>query len=55
MGKVTLTIDGRAVTVEEGTTVLQAARGLGIEIPTLCHVEGLEPAAACFLCSVQIK
>jgi formate dehydrogenase major subunit len=55
MSTVTLTIDGRVTTVEKGTTVLEAARGLGIEIPTLCHVEGLPPAAACFLCSVQIE
>ena len=52
---VTLTIDGRGVTVERGRSVLDAARSLGIEIPTLCHVSGLEPASACFLCSVQVE
>jgi formate dehydrogenase major subunit len=55
MSDVTLTIDGREITVERGVTVLEAARRLGIEIPTLCHVEGLEPAAACFLCCVQVE
>ncbi len=55
MGAVTLTIDGRAVTVEKGTTLLGAARSIGIEIPTLCHVEGLEPSASCFLCCVQVE
>ena len=55
MSVVTLTIDGREVTVEQGTTVLQAARGLGITIPTLCLVEGIEPVAACYLCSVQVE
>ena len=55
MGAVTLTIDGRAIAVEPGTTVLEAARALGIEIPTLCHIEGIEPAAACFLCCVQVE
>jgi formate dehydrogenase major subunit len=50
-----LTIDGRTVRVEAGTTVLQAARATGIAIPTMCHVEGLEPAASCFLCAVQIE
>jgi formate dehydrogenase major subunit len=55
MADVTLTIDGREVTVERGTTVLEAARSLGITIPTLCHVEGIEPVAACFLCSVQVE
>src|SRR3974390_1063053 len=48
------TIDGRVVEVEEGTTILEAARRLGIRIPTLCHVEDFPPAASCFLCAVQI-
>ena len=55
MSTVTLTIDGRRTTVEEGTTVLEAARGLGIQIPTLCHVKGFEPSASCFLCTVQVE
>lgn len=52
---VRLTINGRGIEVPEGTTLLEAARQLGIEIPTLCHVEGLEPASSCFLCCVQIE
>jgi len=52
---VTLTIDGRRITVEPGTTVLGAAKWLGIRIPTLCHVPGIEPASSCFLCAVQIE
>ena len=55
MGGVRLTIDGREVTVEPGATVLDAAREIGVEIPTLCHVEGLEPVSACFLCCVQVE
>ena len=55
MDTVTLTIDGHEVTVERGTTVLAAARRLGVHIPTLCHVKGLEPSASCFLCSVQVE
>ena len=55
MGMLTLTIDGRAVTVDQGTTVLDAARRLGIDIPTLCHIKGLEPVSSCFLCCVQIE
>ncbi len=55
MASVTLTIDRRQVSVEPGTTVLAAARRLGIEIPTLCFVEGFEPVASCFLCAVQIE
>jgi formate dehydrogenase major subunit len=54
MTSVELTIDGRPITVAPGTTILAAARTLGISIPTLCHVEGLEPSASCFLCAVQI-
>jgi formate dehydrogenase major subunit len=52
---VTLTIDGRPVSVEEGTTILAAAQRLGIRIPTLCYVPGIEPAASCFMCAVEIE
>ena len=55
MPMVTLTIDGRRVSVEPGTTVLDAAQWLGIRIPTMCHVPGIEPAASCFVCAVQIE
>ena len=50
-----LIVDGREIEVPEGSTVMEAARRLGIPIPTLCHVEGLEPASSCFLCCVQIE
>jgi formate dehydrogenase major subunit len=52
---VTITIDGRPVSVPPGTTILSAARELGLSIPTLCHVEGFEPSASCFLCAVEIE
>ena len=52
---ITLTIDGRRVTVEPGATVLDAAKWLGIRIPTMCHVPGIEAAASCFVCAVQIE
>lgn len=52
---VRLTIDGRETSVEEGATILDAARRLGIRIPTLCHVENFPPAASCFLCAVQVE
>jgi len=51
---ITLTINGLQVTVEKGTTVLEAARFLGFPIPTLCHMDGLEPYGACRLCVVEI-
>lgn len=50
---VKLTIDGREVEVEEGATVLQAARRLGIEISTLCYHEALMPYGACRVCLVE--
>jgi formate dehydrogenase major subunit len=50
-----LTIDGRRIEVEAGATVLEAATRLGIRIPTLCHVPGIEPASSCFLCAVRIE
>ncbi|MGO4884266.1 MAG: FAD-dependent oxidoreductase [Bryobacteraceae bacterium] len=52
---ISLTIDGRRISVEAGTTVLDAAKWLGIRIPTMCHVPGIEPASSCFLCAVQIE
>jgi len=50
-----ITINGRPLEVAEGTTILQAARGLGIEIPALCHLEGIEPRTSCFVCVVKVK
>ena len=52
---VTLTIDGREVAVPPGTTVLEAARRAGIEIPSLCYQEKLLPAGLCRLCLVEIE
>jgi bidirectional [NiFe] hydrogenase diaphorase subunit len=51
---VTLKINNLEVSVEEGTTILEAARFLGFPIPTLCHMEGLTPYGACRLCVVEI-
>lgn len=51
---VTLTINGLKATVEEGTTILEAAKYIGFPIPTLCHMEGLSPYGACRLCVVEI-
>jgi NADH-quinone oxidoreductase subunit F len=54
-GTVRLEIDGRAATVRAGTTILAAARGLGIHVPTLCYGETLAPANACRLCVVEVE
>ena len=50
-----LTIDGREVEVDEGASILDAARKLGIDLPTLCHQDGLEPVGSCFLCVVEVE
>jgi NADH dehydrogenase/NADH:ubiquinone oxidoreductase subunit G len=54
MKTVRLNIDGKDVEAKEGMTVLEAAREVGIEIPTLCYHEKLAPYGACRLCTVEI-
>jgi bidirectional [NiFe] hydrogenase diaphorase subunit len=54
MAAKTLTIDGQMVGAAEEQTILDAAREAGINIPTLCHLEGLAPVGACRLCLVEI-
>lgn len=55
MTDIRLEIDGQEVTVAEGTTVLEAAQSLGIDIPTICHHEKLEPFGGCRLCIVEVE
>ena len=50
-----LTIDGRNVEAAEGMTILQAAKSAGIEIPTLCYLEGISDIGACRLCVVEVE
>ena len=52
---VSLTIDGRAVTVEEGTSILDAAATVGIRIPTLCYLKDLNEIGACRVCVVEVE
>ena len=52
---VTLEIDGRSVTVPEGTTVYDAAQSLGIPIPVLCHDPRLRPVGVCRMCVVEVE
>ena len=52
---VTLTIDGREITVSKGTTVLQAARDMGIHIPTFCWHPKLKPVGSCRMCYVEVE
>ncbi len=51
---VSLTIDGQEVTVPEGTTIWQAAKDIGIEIPVLCHDERYDPVGVCRVCVVDV-
>ena len=55
MNTIKLIIDGKGVSVPEGSTILEAARAAGAEIPTLCAMEGLKPKAACRLCQVLVE
>ena len=49
-----LTIDNREVEIETGSTILDAARKLGIGIPTLCFRDGCEPSTSCMVCVVKV-
>jgi NADH-quinone oxidoreductase subunit G/[NiFe] hydrogenase diaphorase moiety small subunit/NADP-reducing hydrogenase subunit HndD len=53
--KINLKIDGIPVTVDEGTTILQAAKQLNIHIPTLCYHDDLCIAGNCRVCVVEMK
>jgi bidirectional [NiFe] hydrogenase diaphorase subunit len=55
MTEIVLHIDGQEVQAKEGMTVLQAAQGAGIFIPTLCHHETLEPYGGCRVCTVEAE
>jgi len=52
--KITITIDGKEVMVQEGMTILEAAQENGIPIPTLCHHPSLTDWGGCRLCVVQV-
>lgn len=52
---VKLSIDNQEVTVPKGTTILEAAKGLGVEIPTLCHLKELAPDGSCRMCVVEVE
>lgn len=52
---VTLTIDGQTVKAKQGTTILQAARQAGIDIPTLCFLKEINEVGDCRMCIVEIE
>jgi len=51
---VKLTIDDKVVEAEEGSTILDAAKKVGIYIPTVCYHEALSPGGSCRVCSVEV-
>ena len=55
MEEIRLKIDGREVKARTGMTILEAAKSAGINIPTLCDHEKLEPYGACRICTVEIE
>jgi bidirectional [NiFe] hydrogenase diaphorase subunit len=55
MGVKTLIIDGQELSARAGQTILEVARENEINIPTLCHLEGVSNVGACRLCLVEIK
>ena len=50
-----ITIDGKTVSVAEGSTILDAAKQLGVDTPTLCFLESLTPVNVCRVCVVELE
>jgi len=55
MGNIRVIMNGSEVLAPQGTTVLEAANQAGIDIPTLCHHQALQPTGACRICVVEVK
>ncbi len=55
MSLVTMKIDGREVKAEAREPILKTIKAQGIDVPTLCHMDGLEPYGACRLCMVEVR
>lgn len=52
---VNLKINGRDVSVKEGTTILDAAKSIGETIPTLCYLKDINEIGACRVCVVEVE
>lgn len=52
---VSLTIDGQKITVQKGTTILEAAKSAGIDIPTLCFLKDINEVGDCRMCIVEVE
>lgn len=55
MDQINIKINGMPLSVPAGTTILEAAREFGIEIPTLCHMKDMNEIGACRICVVEVK
>ena len=55
MNNVSIVIDGKKITIKQGSTILRAARRNGIRIPTLCYMEDVNYIGSCRLCMVEIE
>lgn len=55
MDKVNIKINGMSVSVTAGSTILEAAREVGIDIPTLCYMKEMNEIGACRMCVVEVK
>ena len=55
MKEITLAINGKQVKGKEGDTVLEICQANGLDVPTLCHLEGLSDVGACRMCVVEIE
>ena len=51
---ISIEVNGRTLEANPGETILTALRRNGIQVPTLCHLEGLLPTGACRLCVVEV-
>src|SRR3974390_776678 len=52
---ITLTIDGRQIHGHTGDTILDVCRANGIDVPTLCHLDGLTDVGGCRMCVVEVE
>jgi len=55
MSDVSIVVDGREVSGRRGMTILEIAKQMGIEIPTLCRIPGLTPSGSCRICTVEVE
>ncbi len=55
MAFVTLSIDGKQACVEEGTMIIEAARSVGVDIPTLCYLKDINVVGSCRVCVVEVE